>query len=62
MKRIEAMRPNQASQLTPTLEEEIRNRAYVLYQQRGNEGGFELEDWLQAEAEVLDAHRARKAA
>ena len=32
---------------------QIRDRAFELYQQRGREGGHALEDWLQAEAEVL---------
>jgi hypothetical protein len=36
------------------LEERIRQRAYELYILRGNESGSEEEDWLQAEAEVLE--------
>jgi hypothetical protein len=35
------------------LEERIRRRAYELYVERGNESGSELDDWLQAEEEVL---------
>jgi hypothetical protein len=38
----------------PMLEHEIRLRAYDLYQQRGRMDGQALDDWLQAEAEVLD--------
>jgi hypothetical protein len=34
-------------------EEIIRSRAYELFEQRGSEPGHELEDWLQAEAEVI---------
>lgn len=34
------------------LEEQIRWRAYELYERRGREHGHEREDWLQAEAEV----------
>ncbi len=34
-------------------EEIIRVRAYRLYEQRGCEHGHDLEDWLQAEAEVF---------
>ena len=41
------------------LEERIRARAYELFVLRGNESGSELDDWLQAEDEVLDAE-ARK--
>ena len=35
-----------------TREEEIRNRAYEIYLQRGARPGSELEDWLQAEREL----------
>ena len=34
------------------LEEEIRRRAYVLFQERGGEHGRHHEDWLRAEAEI----------
>ncbi|HZT30913.1 MAG TPA: DUF2934 domain-containing protein [Bryobacteraceae bacterium] len=33
-------------------DERIRDRAYELYLQRGQEPGYELEDWLQAEREI----------
>jgi hypothetical protein len=32
----------------------IRRRAYELYQQRGCMDGNDLDDWLQAESEVLE--------
>ena len=35
------------------LEAKIRERAYQLYQERGSTPGFENEDWLRAEREVL---------
>jgi hypothetical protein len=35
------------------LEEEVRRRAYELYEQRGKEEGHDLEDWLQAESELV---------
>ena len=35
-----------------SLEEQIRRRAYELYEARGHEDGHDLEDWLQAEAEI----------
>ena len=38
--------------LRSTHEEEIRNRAYQIYLQRGGQLGYELEDWLQAEREL----------
>jgi hypothetical protein len=37
------------------LQEEIRRRAYELYEERGREDGRELDDWLQAEAEVAQS-------
>jgi Protein of unknown function (DUF2934) len=33
-------------------EQDIRNRAYWIYLQRGAQPGCELEDWLQAEREL----------
>jgi Protein of unknown function (DUF2934) len=38
---------------TLPLEERIRRRAYELYVDRGNQSGSELDDWLQAEEEIL---------
>ena len=43
-------------------EELVRRRAYEIYEQRGSEYGHELEDWLQAEREVLEAEVRGKAA
>jgi hypothetical protein len=34
------------------LQEQVRGRAYELYEQRGREEGHELDDWLQAESEI----------
>lgn len=34
-------------------EEIIRMRAYELFEQRGYQHGHDMEDWLQAEAEVI---------
>jgi Protein of unknown function (DUF2934) len=34
------------------LQEQIRRRAYELYEQRGRDDGHELDDWLHAESEV----------
>jgi hypothetical protein len=38
--------------LHSTGEQEIRDRAYEIYLQRGAQPGDELEDWLQAEREL----------
>jgi hypothetical protein len=34
------------------VEEQIRCRAYQLYEDRGREDGHDLEDWIRAEAEI----------
>ncbi|HEX6820763.1 MAG TPA: DUF2934 domain-containing protein [Candidatus Sulfotelmatobacter sp.] len=39
--------------LEAIVEHEVQKRAYELYEQRGKGSGFALQDWLQAEAEVL---------
>jgi len=44
---------------TGDIQEQIRQRAYELFEQRGCQHGFDVEDWLQAEAEVT-AKVARK--
>jgi Protein of unknown function (DUF2934) len=36
----------------PNVDEEIRSRAYELFEARGGEGGHELDDWLRAEEEI----------
>jgi len=42
------------------IEELIRRRAYELYEQRGGVDGFALDDWLQAEAEILGKQKEQK--
>lgn len=44
--------PSDKQQQTPDLNEQIRRRAYDLYEQRGRTDGYDVEDWLQAEAEL----------
>ena len=36
------------------LESQIRLRAHELYQERGQEDGHDLEDWLRAEEEITE--------
>jgi len=43
----------------PILEDAIRIRAYELYAQRGMAEGHPLDDWLAAEAELLDGRSTR---
>lgn len=35
------------------IQEEVRRRAFELYEQRGREDGHDLDDWLQAESELV---------
>jgi hypothetical protein len=44
------------------IEQEIRLRAYELFEQRGRKEGYDHEDWAQAEAEVLAKYRRDKSA
>ncbi len=37
----------------PQLQDKIRFRAYQIFEERGYQHGRDLDDWLQAEAEVL---------
>ena len=39
-------------QMQVSLEEMIRFRAYQLFEQRGGDHGYDLEDWLRAEHEL----------
>jgi hypothetical protein len=34
-------------------QEQVRRRAFEIYIQRGAQDGHELDDWLQAEAEII---------
>jgi len=40
------------------LQDQIRARAYQLYEQRGRDDGHTLDDWLQAEAELSKVQTA----
>lgn len=46
----------------PSIEEEIRSRAYELYEERGRQPGFEQEDWARAEEEVRNKYQREKSA
>ena len=43
--------------LASQVQEQVRARAYQLYEQRGKIEGHDLEDWLQAEAELLPSSK-----
>lgn len=54
MRQLSISHLSQNRPLESLLEKEVQVRAYELYEQRGKGPGFALEDWLQAESEVLD--------
>lgn len=57
-RKFEVVKPELRKNLVPiNLEEEIRRRAYELYEQRGSGAGSEAEDWLAAEREVKQRYR-----
>ena len=53
-----------SGELTPALdlEQQIRERAYEIYEQRGSQDGSPEQDWLQAEAEILQVSALKAAA
>jgi hypothetical protein len=44
---------SQPVELTDELRERIALKAYELYEQRGYEGGREMDDWLEAEQIIM---------
>jgi hypothetical protein len=42
-----------AQPTTDQFQAQVRLRAYQLYERRGRQDGHELDDWLQAEAELV---------
>ena len=48
------------TQNEPALLENVRSRAYELYESRGREDGHDLDDWLLAKKEVTDLAGKRK--
>lgn len=51
-------RPQIADEPPEEVEEQIRQRAYQLYYERGAEDGHDVDDWLQAEREVRNKTKA----
>jgi hypothetical protein len=61
-KMFEVRKPDIRKNVVPiNLEDEIRRRAYELYQQRGPGVGNEADDWLTAEHEVMQRYRQHSA-
>jgi len=62
-RKFELRKPEPRKNVVPiNIEEEIRRRAYELYQQREPAAGSEAEDWLNAEREVMQRYHQRSAA
>jgi hypothetical protein len=51
---IETRRKKQQALMVRLVERQVRSRAQQLYETRGPGDGRDLQDWFQAEAEVLD--------
>jgi len=47
-----------AAESSVDIQEQVRRRAFELYEQRGREGGHDLNDWLQAESELAPQYYA----
>jgi Protein of unknown function (DUF2934) len=62
MSKAEAKKGEPRNKLLPiNIEEEIRRRAYEIYQQRGSGHGNEADDWLTAEREVRQRYHQQSA-
>ena len=51
---IETRRQKQQALITELLERKIRLHAQQLYDKRGQTEGFALQDWVEAESQVLE--------
>lgn len=49
-------------QNSPELEQQIRTRAYELYEERGRTDGHDMNDWLRAESEITSGKQELLAA
>ncbi len=61
-KKLEVVKTEPRRVVPINLEDEIRRRAYELYQQRGAAPGSESEDWLAAEREVRQRYHQQQSA
>jgi hypothetical protein len=59
-KKLEVVKTEPRRVVPINLEDEIRRRAYELYQQRGGAPGSEAEDWLAAEREVRQRYHNKQ--
>lgn len=57
MKTVKRPDPRRKTPDPAALEDQIRRRAFELYEARGCQDGHGLEDWLRAESEILLAQQ-----
>ncbi len=58
---VTASASNVAVMPAVNLEEEVRRRAYEIYQERGGTHGLDQDDWYRAEQEVMARYGRRTA-
>jgi DUF2934 family protein len=58
---VSVLKPKSPSEDLARMEEEIRRRAYQLYEERGGQHGSDQDDWLRAETEVRSRFGVRSA-
>lgn len=54
--------PGMVEQTTTEFEQQVRCRAYELYEDRGRTDGHAMDDWLRAESEITGGKREGVAA
>jgi hypothetical protein len=54
--------PGEFQRAQQRVEEEIRVRAYQLFEERGRQEGYDHEDWTRAEAEIRAKYQRAKSA
>lgn len=58
---VSVMKPKGSPEELARMEEEIRRRAYQLFEERGRRHGSDQDDWLRAETEVRTRYGVRSA-
>ena len=61
-KKLEVVKSEPRRVVPINIDEEIRRRAYELYEQRGAGSGHEADDWLAAEQEVRQRYHQQQSA
>jgi len=60
--RVADPQPGEFQRAQLRIEEEIRVRAYQLFEERGRQEGYHHDDWLRAEAEIRTKYQRAKSA